>query len=213
MDADSAFTWFTWIGVLALGIGVICACGVAISGKIRDDHLKIELANANLRVATAQLETERLKARIAPRHIQEDEFLAALAGMPTGSVELVYVRDDPETFELAQQIWRLLETAKWTVEGPTPIAPITHPIGAMVPTAMSLGGQPSGVSVVTNEISQEEWDASRNRARGLNWVKTSWTVLWEALGESLGRISGGKNKQELSPLPPGVIRIIVAPKG
>lgn len=53
MTADDAFTVFTWLGVIALGVGVVCAVAIAVAGSIRDDRLKVELADANAVAATA----------------------------------------------------------------------------------------------------------------------------------------------------------------
>jgi hypothetical protein len=65
MTADEVFTSGTWIGVVALAVGVICAVAVAVSGKIRDDNLKLELANANRDAAHAYERAQQANLELA----------------------------------------------------------------------------------------------------------------------------------------------------
>jgi hypothetical protein len=51
MSADDVFVLANWFGVGALAVGVICACAIAVSGKIRDDRLKFELSQSEIKLA------------------------------------------------------------------------------------------------------------------------------------------------------------------
>src|SRR5262245_25159077 len=131
MTADDVFFWCTWIGVFALVIGVISSCGIAISGSIRDVQQKRELAASAERIANAELKAEQLRRELGPRQLQRAVFLKEIAESPKAHVEIMYLRDDPECFDLAQQIRRALEDAAWDVNPPVAI-----PIN---PTAASSG--------------------------------------------------------------------------
>jgi len=169
ISADDVFVWATWIGVVALGVGVVCAVAIAVSGNIRDARLKLALSASTERAAIAELKTEQLRKELGPRQVQREIFLKELEGQPSAPVEIVYLRDDPECFDLAQQIWRLLEDAKWPVKSPKPMPVL---IFSDNPTSISAGGQPSGVTVVARSVSTDEADAFQNRSSGKPWVRT-----------------------------------------
>jgi hypothetical protein len=210
MTGDNVFFWCTWIGVVALAVGVACSCGIAISGSIRDAQLKRELAASAERTANAELKAEQLRKELGPRQLQRAIFLKEIAESPKSHAEIMYLRDDPECFDLAQQIWRALEDAVWDVTPPTPIPANTTGSASDIPTAMAVDGQPSGVTVVVHGITQAEADASTHQMMGQPWVRTPWTVLVHALGDSIGKIgghAGGPNAP-----PEGTLRVVVAPR-
>ena len=60
MSVDDVFFWANWVGIVALVFGVVAACAIAISGKIRDDGLKRELSVAAERIAQLNNEAARL---------------------------------------------------------------------------------------------------------------------------------------------------------
>ncbi|EIM99590.1 hypothetical protein WQE_18179 [Paraburkholderia hospita] len=171
---------------------------------------KADAAKSNAAAADAALRLEQLRRQVGPRQLQREIFLNDLRGQPSSHVEIVYLRDDPECFELAQQIWRALEDAHWPV---TPPQPIRVPVGSGVddaPTPMSIGGQPSGVTVVAHSLTEAEIEAVPNRMRGVEWVRTAFTALEQAITDSLGRGSasaGGPNAP-----PEGTLRVVVAPR-
>ena len=146
----------------------------------------VKAAEANERAATAELKTEQLKKELGPRQLKRNVAIAALLGQPKLPVEILYSRDDPECFQLAQEIENILREAKWTVISRSPI-PSTNFNG---PNSMGVSGQPSGVTVAAHGITQAEADASLNRMMHKEWVSTPWTVLMYALEDGLGKISG-----------------------
>jgi hypothetical protein len=161
----------------------------------------------NARTKEAELKLEQLRRDLGPRQFLRDPFIKEVTGQPSARVEVMYLQDDPECFGLAQQIWQALENGKWPVEVPKPIPPL---LIANFPTAMSVGGQPSGVTVVAGGITQAEADAQMNALQGKEWIKTPWTVLMHALGEALGKIGGSAGG--VSPPPQGWLRVVVSPR-
>jgi hypothetical protein len=183
--------------------------------KLRQFDKDLTDANTKLgkqqeRAAEAELKLDELRRQVAPRHVQRHVFLKAVEGQPKARVEIMYLRDDPECFDLAQQIWRVLQDAQWDVIAPVPIPPSVASSYLQSPTAMSVGGQLLGVTVVTHSVSEKESEAMPNILAGKNWERTPWTVLSNALLQSMGPIGGsggGPNRP-----PEGVLRVVVAPR-
>jgi len=158
----------------------------------------------------AELELERLKKQVGPRLLNREAFLKALEGQPKAPVQVLYLRDDPDSLEFAQEIAGLLERAGWTVTAREPIpTPSAVRSGPDIPIAMSVGGQPSGVTVVAHSISEKESEAGLNRSMGKEWVKTPWTVLSDAFGKSMGVAQSAGN---VATCPVGILRVVVGPR-
>jgi hypothetical protein len=174
--------------------------------KVQSELAKQEtlLAKQQERAANAELELERLKMQAGPRRINRGEFLKALDGQPKAPVEILYLRDDQESFEFAQEIENVLRMATWEVisRGPIPAS------GSESPTAMTVGGQPSGVTVVVHSVSEEEAESGQKRFTGKEWLRTPWTVLQHAFEQSTGESHASTN----TGVPPGILRVVVAPK-
>ncbi len=212
---------FDWATVILIACTVVSGAGALITGdiisrrqeaKLRqfDKDLtgaKTELGKQQERAAEAELRLEELRRHVAPRHVQRDVFLKAVEGQPKARVEIMYLRDDPECFELAQEIWRVLQAAQWDVIAPVPIPPSVSALYLQSPTSMSVSGQPSGVTVATHSASEKEAEADLNSK---NWEHTPWTVLQNALAESVGAISGWAGGPN-SP-PEGTLRVVVSPR-
>jgi hypothetical protein len=167
----------------------------------------VQIAEANARQKEAELKLEQLRKDLGPRQLQRGIFINELQGRPTAPVEVMYLLDDPECFALAQEISGALKEAGWPSGSPKPIPPLFITDS---PTSMSVDGQPSGVTVVVNGITQEEADAAQNAMAGRDWVKTPWTVLSHAIGAALGRVSG--HAGGLNAPPAGTLRVVVAPR-
>ncbi len=167
-----------------------------------------QIANATARTKEAELKVEQLRKELGPRHLQRDIFLRELLSQPSAQVEILYLQDDPECFGLAQEIGRALEDAKWPVAAPKPIPSLFLSDG---PTSLSVGGQPSGVTVVARQVTSEEADASQNAFLGKEWIKTPWTVLTSALAASLGKIAASAGTPNGPP--EGTLRVVVTPRG
>jgi hypothetical protein len=165
------------------------------------------MAEADARAKEAELKLEQLRRELGPRQFNRDLFIKEITGQPSTSVEVMYLQDDPECFGLAQQIWQALEGEKWPV---TPPKPIPQSLVPTLPTSFGVGGQPSGVTVVANKVTQQEADAQQNAMLGKDWIRTPWTVLMHALAEALGKINGGAGG--INPPPAGTLRVVVAPR-
>jgi hypothetical protein len=178
--------------------------------KAADERIKnadLRIAEFNARAKEAEFKLEELRRQVAPRSLKRDVLIKILEGQPKAPTEIMYLRDDAESFELAQQIALAMEAAGWQITSRLPIPPTSDPQAI---TAMAVGGQPSGVTVVVGGITQEEEDASLNAMQGKEWIKTPWTVLTHALGESLGKISGRAGGQNAPP--EGSLRVVVSPR-
>lgn len=231
ISLDRANDLYTWGWRLSAFGAVITMIGIAslwVGTRVRDHNFEAQMASLNSassqaleragalekdaatireRAATAELKLEQLRKDLGPRQLQRDLFIKEIAGQPNAPVEIMYLQDDPECFDLAQQIWRALEDGKWPVEAPKPIPSLILSDG---PTPLSVGGQPAGVTVVVQGITQDESQASENAMMGRGWVKTPWTVLTHALGLSLGKVGGHAGGQNAPP--EGKLRVVVSPR-
>ena len=84
----------------------------------------VEIASANSKTAEAVLRLEQLRREVGPRQLDRAKFLEALAGDVRGKVEVLYMRDDAEAMELAQQIALALQASGWEVVRRDPIPDI-----------------------------------------------------------------------------------------
>lgn len=171
----------------------------------RSNELRNETAVARKEAAEAQLALEKYKA---PRKIDGPAFLAALQGKPKAPVEIVFVRDDPECWQLAMQIRDWLKAADWEYMQP---AAITGPDEARFlsyPSAMQAGGQPRGVTVV--QLATSQADFMRERMESFDDpLDTPAKALSHALMQSLGTIAGSMSFETGTP---GKLRVVVGPK-
>jgi hypothetical protein len=157
-------------------------------------RLQLQAAQAHERAAEAELKLEQLRKQLGPRQLNPETFRKAMEGKPKARVKILYVRDDPDSYDLAGQIFLSLLVLKWDVESPSPVLPNdTHPFST-VPNAMAAGGSPWGVSIVSNcNLSDEN---------------TPYSALRNAFAKSLGS-AGGKLDETL---PKDLLLIIVAPR-
>jgi hypothetical protein len=203
-------TWAVWHS----GNRLQDAIRADAEAKIADANAAAELARKEAAVARentarTELELERLKRQVGPRQLNREAFLKALEGQAKAPVQILYLRDDADSLEFAQEIDNLLRRAGWTVTARDPIpTPPAARSGQEIPVAMSVGGQPSGVTVVTNFVSEEESKARSDAIMGRAWLKTPWTVLMEAFAQSMGAVRGSGNRT----CPEGMLRVIVAPR-
>lgn len=216
-----------WIAAIAGAAAVFAGLFTGIVGhqlsviSAREADEKIAAANArgaeaqrlaaasNERAQLAELKLEQLRRDVGPRQLNRTAFIAALTQQPSEPVEIAYLRDDPECFDLAQQLRRALEEAGWNVSNLAPIADRIED-DPNLPRAMNLDGQPSGVVVVSHSISALEAEAMQRQFLGQGWQHTPLTVLSYAIAQGLGKMgqhSGGRNAP-----PEGVLRLVIAPR-
>jgi hypothetical protein len=207
VSADNVFFWANWIGVVALGIGVICACAIAISGKIRDDRLKIELSASIERTATAELKLEQLRKQAAPRFVGS-EFSNALKGQPKSHIKISYVRDAPDGYSFAFFIEMALRDAGWDVEIPEPIrtnetSSKDRTVMDSLPSSMSVRGNPTGVTIVCGP-----WF----KFPQIDKLKESATSVGALMRAFIASMPWGVVVTGDPDLPDNTIRIVVAPR-
>lgn len=169
-----------------------------------------DLAEANERAAALEVQAAQLRKQISPRHLNYFEFVEFVKGQQGLPVEIMFVKDDADAFTLSLEIRSGLRDAGWDAHEPIPIPILDQPISAQLPSTMTVGGQPSGVTVVAHSATPEEMMADSSQLSGKEWVKTPMTVLRNALLKSLGSISthvGGQNPPAL-----GLLRVVVGPK-
>jgi hypothetical protein len=171
-----------------------------------------QIAEATARTKEAELKLEQLRDRMRPRTIKGEQFLKTLGGKPKAPVEILFVRDDPDCFQLSMQIRDWLKDAKWEVGEPRAIeSSDLTPRLAQYTSTMGVGGQPHGVTVVMRATSQADFEREpeRNPLDPDEPVDTPRKALSRALGESLGEISGGISYESGAP---GVLWVVVGPK-
>jgi len=170
----------------------------------------IELGKSNERAAALEVQAAELRKQLAPRHLNYKEFVEQLKDQPQLPVEIMFVKDDADAFRLSLEIRSALRDAGWEASEPFPIPTLVQKIDSQLPSTMSVGGQPSGVTVVTHAVTFEEAMADHREITGVSIPTTARGVLRAALLKSLGAInsaSGGQN-----PPPVGLIRLVVGPK-
>ncbi len=194
---------------------VFCAWWVLVaSRKLQNiletefETLRLETAEAKRRQAQAELDLEELRVKVIWRHIDAAKFLAVLqasTATPTNT-EIVYLRDDPESWSLANEIFTLLHKANWPATLPTPITPNEKwRAFSSFPTVLGAGGNPfGGIALVTNEeFKMPTWDN-----------KTAAGLLVKAFLEGLGgQVSMNRIIPELHDgLATGAVRVVVGPR-
>ena len=218
ISLDTANQFYSWGWKASLAGALVTLLGVSLlfwGTRVRDHDFEGRVAQLNRdaaadreRAAKQELETTRLKAELAPRRLKREEFLKMLHGVPKAPIEIMYVRDDSESMEFAQEINIFLEQGGWQVISRAPI-PLPK-IDKELPSAMTVGGQPTGVTIVANaqdvpKISQPNLldpakDMPTNPFESLN------RALLVGIGQ-LGTHIGGDSVP-----PKGTLRIVVSPK-
>jgi hypothetical protein len=219
--AEMSLSTATLVGTLAnwgllasLIAGVISTFLIVKTADVKEEHWdklreasSERIAEANARALEAGLALEKFKA---PRQLKGDEFVKALEGKPKAPVEIVFVRDDPECWQLAMQIRDWLKTAKWEYSEPAAITGPDEARFASYPSAMQAGGQPRGVTIVQRVTTQADFEREKGNPFDPNDpIDTPMKALSRALMGSLGGIGGSMNFDTGRV---GVLRVVVGPK-
>lgn len=198
------------VGVMIEGLadgGIFLAAGkLRMIQDAEFEKMRLQTAEAKRRQAQAELDLEELRAKVIWRHIDTAKFLAILQASPATptNTEIVYLRDDPESWNLATEVFTLLHKADWPVTFPAPITPNESGIFSSFPTALSAGGSISGgIALVTNEeFKMPTWEN-----------KTPAGFLAKAFLEGLGGgIAINRILPEHNRLASGAIRVVVGPR-
>jgi hypothetical protein len=155
------------------------------------------VAQANARAAMAQMELKRLSE---PRKFDVTHFKEILENPKAvkAKVEILYVRECSDCAFLAAVLWGALTACKWEVQK---YGPLVEPAGdkAHLPTAMSVGALPYGVSVVSKKPAFLPFESSPSGD------------LHFAVGYALGTISGVVGQPDEA-MADDVVRVVVAPR-
>lgn len=137
------------------------------------EQAKTEAAKANERTALANLQLGELRAKVGPRRIDRDIFLARISGAIKKAVLVSHAPDNPQSYMLALDILDRLAEAKWDAKY----------IGNTAEEVKVCGAQFGGVLVLSRTASQEEADDFRKPPKQR---VSSLGALTDALNESLG---------------------------
>ncbi len=193
---------------IAFAIVIIALAVELVAGRVARRFEKQIDAARELRIAELNHETAHLQKQLGPRLLNSELFLNDLEGKPTGTVEIMFPRENGECFQLAIQFRDLLRVAKWTVAEPVPVPPNDIPRLANQPSYMAAGGQPLGVAVVSRADTQDDFQRLNDRD-----APTAINALTKAIFDTLGTVSGySAGPDVFHPPPAGTIRIVVGPK-
>jgi hypothetical protein len=179
--ASSIFDWANWFLLGALAVGVVSTGLVVWMGNVKEAYLRKDLSDA-------RLETARIKKEFGPRNLEWNAFVTALRSAARVQLEILYVADDTDAMELAQQIQLACSAAGWGMPSRNPIQ---RPPGWSEPLAMAVDGQPRGVTVVSQSPTPADGIAN-------------------AVAAGLGAVAQHANGPNAPPI--GSVRIVVAPK-
>jgi hypothetical protein len=164
-----------------------------------------QIAEAEARAKEAELKLEQLRKEVAPRQLGP-EFLEALKGQPGANVQVLYVRDAPDTYAFAMQIFfQMSQLPGWKVSFPETIREDMRdgPSRSFdLPAATWVRGQPAGVSIVSGRGFEDATGVDITES------KTAVGALVRAFLASLQRVSWSGDPA----LPENTLRIVVAPK-
>jgi len=165
MSADDVFTIANWALVASLIVGVLATYAIVVSGKIRDEESKRQVAEAGRDAAKAsekaallekdaaeaRLETERVKGLLAWRRIslaQHEQIVTALKGRITEKVWVEFVDTDPEAVQFHGDLWQTMKDAGidvqwysgWERAVGVQITNVKRPAGQLVSEAFKRAG-------------------------------------------------------------------------
>jgi hypothetical protein len=137
-----------------------------------------------------------LEQQIAPRKLDGPLFAKMLRNAPKSDVQLLYVREDPDSYQLALQIYWYFGNSGWncSIEKPIP-TPAADSMYGDAAIAMSVGGHATGVTIVAPNIKDIAWESP-------------FGALFKAFRAALGQAGRGIDHT----MPEGALRIVVAPK-
>jgi hypothetical protein len=139
-----------------------------------------------------------LEKQIAPRKIDGSLFAKILRNgpKPTSKVQLLYVREDPDSYQLALQIYWYMGSSGWECDTEKPIPPpAADSMYGDAAIALSVGGHATGVTIVAPNIKDISWESP-------------FGALFKAFRAALGQAGRGIDRT----MPEDALRIVVAPK-
>jgi hypothetical protein len=199
-----------WGPVLAdalIALGVFAEILFARKARMGSEALQRQsdekIAEANARAAEAALKIEQLRVRVGPRRIDESALTESLKDVGKLPVEIMYTKEDGDSYKLSNQLGTVLAKLGWEVEG-TPIPP--NIIGKLsdFPSAMAVGGQPTGIAVVMDSAAVSFEDVVKDKPTPVHVF--SMALRRSIVGDVVGVLSSVNAPK------PGIIRVVISPR-
>ena len=130
---DGLFRLCEVVSIIAGAITVAALVGQVAAGRVLGDKkdremesLKLDVAKQQERAAKAELATEELKRRMAPRGLPQS-FLDVMKTKPKGKAEILYQQGAPEISGFAGALHLWLTMAGWKIPDPKPVPSVFDP--------------------------------------------------------------------------------------
>ena len=162
-----------------------------------------DVARANAQIAEAQARTKEAELKLAevqrqlePRRLDGETFMSMLRDAPKAKIDLLYVAEDHDSYQLSLQIFWWLMHAGWDCQVEKPIPPV----GADAPypdkpAAWSVIARETGISLIVHDNDEMKPD-------------TPYAALLNAFHKTPGQAETGIDER----VPSGTIRVVVAPR-
>ena len=174
----------------------------------------MRFAEVNKSAREAKLKTEQLRKELGPRRIDVAAFVESLRGKPGLTVEIYYLRDDPDSSRLASNLWRCAVKGTMARRATTAI-PLKDPSSngeydSPWPLPLYVGGQPGSVTLVEHQPKSMVVDSPefREYMKGPNREGTPFASLFNALQGSLGLVWYGRHPS----VPENKLRVVIVPR-
>ena len=172
---------------------------------------RVEIAESNARQREAELKLAQLRKLSGPRDINFETLRKELEGKPKAPVAIWYLPDVSDGYWFASRLQIALRLADWEVALPIPVPdldgtkldPMLLTVLKSQPRSMTAGGQPSGITVVGHDLSDDAFS-----------LDTPLGALSNALIKSASAGFGmfGSGGSQLSGAPKGTLRVVIAAK-
>ena len=207
---EAAERWGDWANIAlvsALALGVVATYLIVSTTNIKEDHWRELRRKSDVRIAELNNETAKLREAAAARWLDMPLFIKELENVPKQPVEILYVKDDVDSFLIAVMISTGLEHASWVKSFPMPL-PTENPAGGPfkgqqappLPPPVHFGAQLTGVNVVAKQNPEEPGSSPNASYSGLMRAFTA------ALSTHTANAGVDPSMAE------GALRIVVAPK-
>lgn len=164
---------------------------------------KTELKKLADKAAESESRLEKIRLHLYPRYFDRDKLVELLEGLPKGEVKIQAVVEDADSVMLSCFLRDGLLAAGWKVQH------VFIPMRDIVSGACQ--GQPQGITVATDAISEEERAALQHLHRGEGWIKTPFTVLLRIMRQ-LNLVGVTCCYPNDCAKGAGLLRLVVAPK-
>ena len=176
-SVESWNSFFEWASVVFVAGTVFAGAGAIVTSRLIKERQEIAIGKANARAAeanekaavlnerAAKLENEAAQARLELEkmkltrfeRLNRDEFRRRIRGKPKIRVELLFPKDDVDSYMLAIAVKGCLDAEGWTAIGPRPIREEDLSFSDMdkdAPPSLRAGVNLGGVSYVAKQMAR-----------------------------------------------------------